>query len=247
MRTAERRTEVDAVTEWAGSGHDASTPAFHDQSGWFVSVMRDRLRRLLGIDATNEHLIASGYLTVGRRTYGRPAVHYYRGDRARVKIGSFTSIASDVEILPGGNHHPEWVTTYPIRIEYGLPGALDDGQPASKGDVQIGNDVWIGRGAKILSGVTIGDGAVVAAYTVVVHDVEPYEMVGGVPARLIRRRFSTAQVEALLRIGWWNWTDDEIIENVSLLCSKRIDAFIERFDPVRPGPASRCPDRPQNS
>jgi chloramphenicol O-acetyltransferase type B len=110
----------------------------------------------------------------------------------------------------------EWATTSPLRTLYGLPGAADDSTTA--GDVAIGNDVWVASEAMISSGVRIGDGAVVAARAVVTRDVRPYALVGGVPAREIRRRFDDATVEALLELRWWDWPDAKIIENVALLC-----------------------------
>lgn len=166
------------------------------------------------------------HLTLGRESYGSPTVHVHVGDTARVRIGSFVSIAADVEIFVGGNHRTDWVSTFPFRLRFGLPGAGTDGHPATKGDVIIGNDVWIARGAKILSGVKIGDGAVIGAYALVSKDVRPYAIVAGNPAREIRRRFSDEQVDALQSIAWWDWPLDKIHESVSLLSSSDVDAFI---------------------
>lgn len=135
-------------------------------------------------------------------------------------VGRYCSIGADVEIMPGGGHHTNWVTTFPIRARFGLPGAFDDGHPTSKGDVTIGHDVWIGRGARILSGVTVGNGAVIGAYSVVTKDVAPYTIVAGAPAVVIRQRFSPATVEALQALAWWNWPTERVIENVDLLCGE---------------------------
>src|SRR3954454_6850329 len=88
-----------------------------------------------------------GVVAMSRYSYGCPAVHLYRGDTGRVSIGSFVAIAEDVEIFVGGEHPVDWVSTYPLRERLAMPGALKDGLPRSKGDVHIGNDVWIGRGA----------------------------------------------------------------------------------------------------
>lgn len=106
----------------------------------------------------------SSRITRGRHSYidGTAHVIAYPGDHAAVYIGSFCSIADRVEFMVGGNHRLDWVTTYPFRVKLGLPGALRDGHPATKGDITIGHDVWIGRGARILSGVTVGNGAVSA-------------------------------------------------------------------------------------
>lgn len=168
-------------------------------------------------------------VTRGRCTYGRPLVATYPGDHARVTIGSFTSIAVDVILMDGGDHRTDWVSTFPFRAQFGLPGAYSDGHPTSRGDIHIGNDVWIGRGARIRSGITIGDGAVVGAYSIVTRNVRPYAIVAGNPAREIRRRFTDEQVEALQRIAWWEWPLERIRASVPELCGPDIDGFIARY------------------
>jgi acetyltransferase-like isoleucine patch superfamily enzyme len=165
-------------------------------------------------------------LTLGRGTYGDPRVVTFPGDTARVTIGSFTSIGRDVHLMDGGNHRIDWITTFPFRAVYGLDGAYADGHPATKGDIQIGSDVWIGRGARVMSGVTIGDGAVVAAYSVVTRDVRPYAIVAGVPASERKRRFSDEQIDALLEIAWWDWPMERIMASVPVLCAGRIEEFV---------------------
>jgi len=99
----------------------------------------------------------------------------------------------------------------------------------------IGNDVWLGRNSLVLSGVTIGDGAVVAAGAVVTSDIPAYAIAGGVPAKVIRYRFTPEQIAALLRIRWWDWPDEAIVAEVDLLCGGNIDEFIRRNDPALPG------------
>ena len=101
------------------------------------------------------------------------------------------------------------------------------GHPSTKGDVIIGNDVWIGADVTIMSGVTIGDGAVIANNSHVVKDVEAYSLVGGNPARLIKRRFTQEQINKLLQIKWWYWEDDKINKFTPLLCNQDIDKFIQ--------------------
>jgi acetyltransferase-like isoleucine patch superfamily enzyme len=197
------------------------------------------LRRIVAARGAFKHAIkrsvliaenADERLVLGNRTYthGEPRVIVYRGDAPHeVHIGSYCSIAEDVQFLVGGNHHPEWVSTFPFRAVFGLPGEFEDGQPASRGPITIGNDVWIGLGALILSGVTIGDGAVVAAGALVTKDVRPYAIVGGNPAREIRRRFGDEQVEALLEARWWEWPEEELVSIADILNSENVDALLD--------------------
>lgn len=174
----------------------------------------------------------SSRLTMGRGSYGNPLIPTFPGDDLHVSVGSFVSIAHDVVMMDGGNHRIDWVTTYPLRGCLDLPGAFEDGHPASKGDIVIGNDVWIGRGARVLSGVTVGDGAVIGGYSVVTKDVRPYAIVVGNPAREVRRRFSDEQIDALLSIAWWNWPMDKILECVAELSDSDIDRFIAHHRPA---------------
>lgn len=172
-------------------------------------------------------------LSMGRHSYGKPLVRRYRGDSesTRVRIGSFVSIADDVLLMIGGEHPTDRVSTFPFRVTFGLPGMYEDDYPRSRGDIVIGNDVWIGRGSRILSGVNVGDGAVIGANSILVDDVRPYAIVAGNPAREVRRRFTDEQVEALLRIRWWDWSDEEIVDAVPLLASGSIAEFLQRHDP----------------
>jgi acetyltransferase-like isoleucine patch superfamily enzyme len=170
--------------------------------------------------------IAAGRATVGPHTYGHFTVEAGHGDRAGVRIGDYCSIARDVKFLVGGNHRVEWVSSYPFRTVWDLPGALSDGHPRPERDIVVGNDVWIAHEAMIMPGVTIGDGAVVAARAVVAADVRPYAIVGGIPAREIRRRFSDEVVEALLEVRWWEWPEERVRAHVDLLSSGEVEAFL---------------------
>ena len=166
-------------------------------------------------------------IDVGDFTYGKPIV--YQWDvTTKLKIGKFCSIGGNVQILLGGEHHHEWITTYPFDV-------LLDGMTAkSKGDVEIGNDVWIGDDAMILSGVRIGDGAVIGAKALVTKDVQAYEIVGGVPAEHIRWRFGMMrEAVRVWRLEWWNWPTEKIAEAGPLLRAGDIDAltaFSRRWD-----------------
>lgn len=122
------------------------------------------------------------WLTYGPLTQGRPRVLVHRGDRSRVVVGAGVSFGDDVEVLVGGNHRMDWVAAYGVREILELPGAYE-GSPWSAGDIEIGDRVTIGRGTRILSGVTIGDGAVVLPYSIVISDVASGSVVGGHPAR----------------------------------------------------------------
>ena len=152
-----------------------------------------RMKRLVG----DERMPAR--LSVGPYTHcdGMPGVLAAGRGTQMVRIGSYTSIARGVNFMLEADHRVDWVSTFAFRVELGLPGAYEDGHPASRGDILVGNDAFIGRGARVFSGVTIGNGAVVGADTVVTHDVRPYGIVVGNPGREVRRRFSDSQIDAL--------------------------------------------------
>lgn len=150
-------------------------------------------------------------IEVGDFTYGRPFVHMW-DKTTRLKIGKFCSIAGNVHILLGGEHHTNYITTYPFDV-------LFDGEPTqSKGDVIIGNDVWICENVTILSGVTIGDGAVIAAGSVVVKNVPAYEVFGGNPAKFIKYREIAHNIKPP---KWWDWPLEKIAEKIPMLMSER--------------------------
>ncbi len=155
-----------------------------------------------------------GLLTIGEGTYGRPTIYFW-DDQTKIKIGKYCSIATEVRIILGGEHRVDWVSTYPfMEFQDNWPTSKGfKGHPSSKGNVEIGNDVWIGHGATILSGVSIGDGAVIAAGSVVTKSVEPFSIVGGNPAKLIRVRFDNQTVNELLHIKWWDF-DHEKVERI---------------------------------
>ena len=175
--------------------------------------------------STFRRLKRQGRVVVGRGTYGIPAIHTFAHDESRLLIGNYSSIGGTY--LLGGQHAIDHVTTYPLRINMNLEGAGHDGNPMPRGDTVIGSDVWTGYGCWILSGVTIGDGAVVATGSVVTKDVPPFAIVGGGPAKLIRYRHSEEQIESLLKIKWWDWPEDEIRDAVPYLASSDVDAFVE--------------------
>jgi acetyltransferase-like isoleucine patch superfamily enzyme len=183
-------------------------------------------------DQLKPHIEFNGW-SIGEYTYGLPEVLTW-GNDGKLFIGKYCSIGGYVRILLGGNHRSDWVTTYPFS--YFRKEAMHiKGHPYSRGDVVIGNDVWIGLGCTILSGVSIGDGAVLGAHSVITKDVPAYSIAAGNPAKVLRKRFSDEQIESLLSIAWWNWPDHKInllIEN--MLCSN-IDDFIEKSLALKPG------------
>jgi len=166
---------------------------------------------------------------IGDFTYGIPKIFFPESKNARLKIGKFCSISDEVIIFLGGNHRTDWVTTYPfMSFPDEWPEAKDiPGHPASKGDVIIGNDVWFGYGAMIMSGVTIGDGAVIGAGAVVTKDVEPYSIVAGNPAQLIRKRFDKETIRQLLEIKWWDWPIAKIKANIEVILSTDIPKILQ--------------------
>ena len=142
-------------------------------------------------------------------------------------IGKFSMIASGVEfIMNGGNHLMEAISTYPFSA-FGKDwsSAMDGKSFPAKGNTVIGNDVWIGYGSTIMPGVTIGDGAVIATKSLIVKDVEPYSIVGGHPAKLIKKRFSDQDIERLLKISWWNWPIEKITKNLKYLTHLDINSL----------------------
>jgi acetyltransferase-like isoleucine patch superfamily enzyme len=168
-------------------------------------------------------------ITIGKFTYGNPNFAIW-ADSEKIEVGSFCSIASGVTIFGGGEHRTDWITTYPLRIAFGLAGANSDGHPASKGATKMGHDVWLGMNSIVLSGVQIGNGAVVGAGTVVSKDVEDYCIVVGNPARVVRKRFDNLHIAFLQKLQWWNWPLETISRAAPILCSADFDklkAFAE--------------------
>ena len=143
----------------------------------------------------------------------------------KLTIGKFCMIASDVTfIMNGANHLTDAVSTYPFGIfGHGWEQAMEGRHYPQKGDTHIGNDVWIGYKATIMAGVTIGDGAIIAANSTVTKDVAPYAIVGGNPAAEIRRRFSDDKIQKLLEMKWWDWPVEKITKHVQLLTSNEVD------------------------
>ena len=156
-------------------------------------------------------------------------LYHYPINQERLTIGKFCSIACGAKFLfNSANHALGSLSTYPFPIffeEWGLP--VEDIPRAwdNKGDIVVGNDVWIGYEAVILAGVTIGDGAVIGARAVVTKDVPPYAIVGGVPAKPIRKRFSDGVIQRLLALKWWDWPVERIAANLEAIQSGDIQSL----------------------
>ena len=144
-------------------------------------------------------------------------------------IGKFCMIASDVKfIMNGANHLTNSLTTYPFAIfGNGWENAMDGKSYPRKGDINIGNDVWIGYNATIMAGVTIGDGAIIATNATVIKDVNPYSIVGGNPAKEIKKRFSEDIISKLLELKWWDWDIEKITKNIQILTDNNFEKLIE--------------------
>ncbi len=157
-------------------------------------------------------------------SFERNVLYHFDFNGDKLIIGKFCSIASGVKfIMNGGNHRTDWFTNYPFPIfQNGWEQAMPESWP-NKGDTVVGNDVWIGYDAMIMPGVKVGDGSIVATRAVVTADVEPYSVVGGNPARLIRKRFDEATVSELVKISWWEWDEEKITRNVKAICGNDID------------------------
>jgi virginiamycin A acetyltransferase len=157
----------------------------------------------------------------------RCVLYHYPHMEERLRIGRFCAIATGARfIMSGANHALDGFSTYPFSI-FGS-GWEDPGQnwrKGARGDIVVGNDVWIGTGATIMPGVQIGDGAVVGSFAVVARDVPPYCIAVGNPARIARRRFDEKTVERLLKIAWWTWSAEKISRNLAAIKGADIEAL----------------------
>lgn len=157
----------------------------------------------------------SGKVSIGRWSVLNGPNIAIIGGVSGVYIGNFCSIARDVFIQDFG-HDYKRVSTFYMAQRF-FSGSLHD-DVTSRGPVVIGNDVWVGKGAVILSGITIGDGAVIGANSVVTKDVPPYSIVAGVPAVVIKKRFSEDIIEKIASSKWWLWSDSDIKKNYNFFC-----------------------------
>ncbi len=178
---------------------------------------------------TNQNIIVGEYTTYNDYI-NDPALfeknnvlYHYPINRDKLIIGKYCSLACGVRFLfNSANHNMDSLSTYPFPLffeEWGLDRKNVADSWNNKGDIIIGNDVWIGYEAAIMAGVTVGDGAIIGTRALVTKDVPPYTIVGGVPAKPIRKRFSEQTISSLLEIKWWNWPKERIAENIKAIQS----------------------------
>lgn len=180
-----------------------------------------------------KHVITNPNITVGDFTMyndfvndptlfeNNNVLYHYPINHDKLQIGKFCSIACGAKFLfNSANHTLSSLSTYPFPLffeEWGLEKKDVTNAWDNKGDIVIGNDVWIGYEAVVLAGVTIGDGALIGTRAVVTKNVPPYTIVGGVPAKPIKKRFSEETIFALLEIQWWNWSKERIARNIGAI------------------------------
>nr|AMP57444.1 bacterial transferase hexapeptide (six repeats) [uncultured bacterium] len=195
---------------------------------------------------TLDRLVTNPNIRVGRYSYYSGYYHGHGFDDCarfllpdegvdRLIIGSFCSIGSGAAFIMAGNqgHRNDWISTFPFFWMPEVPcfnGAENGFRPA--GDTVIGNDVWIGSEAIVMPGVTIGDGAVIGARALVTKDVEPYAIVGGNPAKVLRKRFEDADIAKLLELRWWDWSDDELKRAMPVLTSSDVATLHHHWQAV---------------
>lgn len=158
-------------------------------------------------------------------------LYHYPVNNDKLIIGKFCSIACGAKFLfNSANHSMASLSTYPFPLffeEWGLDKRNVTESWDNKGNIIIGNDVWIGFEALILAGVSIGDGAIIGSRAVVTKDIPPYTIAAGVPARPIRKRFDDDTISNLIKIKWWNWPDEIITENIQAIQSGNITKLME--------------------
>ena len=181
--------------------------------------MLEKLKELRDVCIMQQAMWTNDLVECGDFTYGQPVVLQW-DKTTRLTVGKFCSIGGNVQIMLGGEHHTEWLTTYPFDV------LLDGKETKSKGNVKIGNGVWIGNNSIILSGVTIQDGAVIGAGTVVTKDVYSYEIFAGNPGRKIATRWAAAEAG---KLKWWDWPIEKLAAGYKYLISNDV-LKLKEFD-----------------
>ena len=179
---------------------------------------------------TNPNIIVGEYTYYddvgGAEHFEDHVTHHYPFIGDKLIIGKFCAIGKSIEfVMNGANHRMNSVTTYPFNI---MGGGWEQFTPAMedlplKGDTVVGNDVWFGQNVTVMPGVHIGDGAIIAANSVVTKDIPPYCVAGGNPCIVRKKRFDDELIEYLLALKWWDWDADKIFRNMGALCSGNLD------------------------
>ena len=181
---------------------------------------------------TNKNIIVGDFTYIADSEFESHVTHLYEWNDDKLIIGKFCQIASGVEfIMNGANHQMNAVSTFPFYTLEGweqTPPSKED--LPLKGDTVIGNDVWIGQNAVILPGVHIGDGAIIGANSVVGSNVEPYTIVAGNPARVIRKRFNDKLIQTMEELKWWDLSIEEINDLIPTLTSSNLEKVTEELD-----------------
>lgn len=170
-------------------------------------------------------IFPSDKVSVGKYTYGPLEVYSYsKKDDEFLNVGSFCSIAKGVKFILGGNHHYDFISTYPFKAYF-----KNEEEAFSKGHIVLKDDVWIGTDSLILSGVTLEQGCVVAAGSVVTKSFPPYSIIGGNPAKIIKKRFDDEIIDELLKVDYDGFNEDFIIENMEAFYNKDIKSNFQRL------------------
>ena len=182
--------------------------------------------------------ISQNLAVVGKWSYGNPKIYRWNW-KNKIFIGNFCSLGPEIKIIIGGNHRTDWVSTSPLPADtFNFNDTFLNAQKIknfnySKGDLHIENDVWIGAFSIIFSGVRLGNGSVVAAGSVVTKDVEPYTVVGGNPAKFIKKRFTSKQINFLNSSKWWELEDKKIDLLSKYLLNENVDLFIKKLNDLK--------------
>lgn len=180
------------------------------------------------IKASN--IIIGDYTYFDDRRYGpekfeeHNVLYNYDFSKVKLVIGKFCAIAAETRFLMTGDHKLDAISTYPFPIfQQGWEDAFNIYDLPVKGDIIVGNDVWLGYDSLIKNGVTIGNGAIIGTRAVVVKDVPAYSIVAGNPAKVVKMRFNDQTIERLQKISWWDWNIEKINQNLKLICSLDVD------------------------
>lgn len=179
------------------------------------------------VSSINYNYSSDKRVRIGQYTYGlrfSTILLYSKDDR--IDIGSYCSIGPGVKIIAGGEHNYKLISSFPLKSYLVTKDPETD--TLSNGAVVIGNDVWVGANTIILSGVTIGDGVVIAAGSVITKDIPPYAIVAGVPAKVIDYRFEANMIDSLMEIKWWSWDPDTIRARLDDIYGEP-EAFVKKY------------------